>query len=149
MCDGAIVYETVARLDELPVGWTDQQDGGRYRLERRGDGALFGYAVGPHSWKRFLHPPIERLWQARREENGFAIVESERAAKPLGLYWRARLRTPRDRHPGPGLSLGAIPRQLLQDSARPGLHRCRQLRPGLVWGDSDTARVGDWVMAIR
>src|SRR6516162_6177603 len=75
--DGAIIYDTVTRLDELPVGWTDQQDGGRYRLKWRGDGALFGYAVGPHSWKRFLHPPAERLWQARREENGFAIVESE------------------------------------------------------------------------
>ena len=83
--DGAIIYDTVTQLDELPVGWTDQQDGGRYRLKWRGDGALFGYAVGPHSWKRFLHPPAERLWQARREENGFAIVESEGAAEPLAF----------------------------------------------------------------
>jgi len=83
--DGAIIYDTVTRLDELPVGWTDQQDGGRYRPKWRGDGALFGYAVGPHSWKRFLHPPAERLWQARREENGFAIVESEGAAEPLAF----------------------------------------------------------------
>src|SRR5579871_1331048 len=59
--DGAIVYDTLTRLDELPAGWTDRQDGGRYRLERRGDMAYFGYAVGPHSWKRFLHPPVERL----------------------------------------------------------------------------------------
>jgi hypothetical protein len=44
--DGAIVYDAIARLDELPVGWTDQQDGGQYRLERRDDAALFGYAVG-------------------------------------------------------------------------------------------------------
>ena len=83
--DGAIIYDTVTQLDELPVGWTDQQDGGRYRPKWRGDGALFGYAVGPHSWKRFLHPPAERLWQARREENGFAIVESEGAAEPLAF----------------------------------------------------------------
>jgi ferredoxin len=83
--DGAIVYDTIARLEELPVGWTDQQDGGRYRLERRGDGALFGYAVGPHSWKRFLHPPIERLWQARREGDGFSVIENEEAAEPLAF----------------------------------------------------------------
>ena len=83
--DGAIVYDTVARLDELPMGWTDQQDGGRYRLERRGDGAFFGYAVGPHSWKRFLHPPIERLWQARREGDGFSVIENEEAAEPLAF----------------------------------------------------------------
>ena len=83
--DGAIVYDSIARLDELPVGWTDQQDGGRYRLEQRGDGALFGYAVGPHSWKRFLHPPIQRLWQARREGDEFTVVEDEAAAEPLAF----------------------------------------------------------------
>jgi len=83
--DGAIIYDTIARLDELPVGWTDQQDGGRYRLERRDDAALFGYAVGPHSWKRFLHPPTERLWQARREGDGFAVVEDTAAAQPLAF----------------------------------------------------------------
>jgi ferredoxin len=83
--DGAIVYDTIARLDELPVGCTDQQDGGRYRLERRGDAALFGYAVGPHSWKRFLHPPIQRLWRARREGDGFTVMEDEVAKERLAF----------------------------------------------------------------
>jgi hypothetical protein len=63
MRDGAIVYENIARLEDLPVGWTDRQDAGQYRLERRADQALFGYAVGPHSWKRFLHTPVEILWR--------------------------------------------------------------------------------------
>jgi sulfhydrogenase subunit beta (sulfur reductase) len=85
MRDGAIIYEKIARLEDLPVGWTDQQDGGRYRLEKRGDKALFGYAVGPHSWKRFLHPPIERLWQARRDENGFAIIDNQEAVERLAF----------------------------------------------------------------
>jgi sulfhydrogenase subunit beta (sulfur reductase) len=83
--DGAIIYETVARLEDLPVGWTDRQDAGQYRLERRADAALFGYAVGPHSWKRFLHPPVERLWQARREGDGFSVVEDEEANGPLAF----------------------------------------------------------------
>jgi sulfhydrogenase subunit beta (sulfur reductase) len=83
--DGAIVYDTLTRLDELPVGWTDRQEGGRYRLERRRDTALFGYAVGPHSWKRFLHPPVERLWQARREGDGFTIAEDEPAAEAFAF----------------------------------------------------------------
>src|SRR5450631_879834 len=69
--DGAIVYDEIASLADLPAGWTDQQDAGRYRLERRTDNALFGYAVGPQSWRRFLHPPIERMWQAQRTEDGF------------------------------------------------------------------------------
>ncbi len=71
--DGAIVYDTVSSAADLPVGWTDEQTGGSYRLRRRRDQALFGYAVGPHSWKRFLHPSAVRLWQATRQENRFAI----------------------------------------------------------------------------
>lgn len=66
--DGAIVYDTLESAADLPVGWTDRQDGGTYRLERRDDEARFGYAVGPHSWKRYLFPPRVRLWRARRDE---------------------------------------------------------------------------------
>lgn len=64
--DKAIVYDDIADVSELPRGWTDEQDGGRYRLGRRDDDALFGYAVGPHSWKKFLFPPTQRLWRAER-----------------------------------------------------------------------------------
>ncbi len=69
----AIVYDTLASVDDLPIGYTDEQDGGSYRLKRRDDKALFGYAVGPQSWKRFLHPPVLRLWQARRERKSFQV----------------------------------------------------------------------------
>ena len=71
--DGAIVYDELTSPAELPAGWTDTQEGGTYRLTRRTDAALFGYAVGPHSWKKFLHPPTVRLWQARRDGRGFQI----------------------------------------------------------------------------
>jgi sulfhydrogenase subunit beta (sulfur reductase) len=73
----AIVYDTLTSLDDLPIGYTDEQDGGSYRLKRRHDRALFGYAVGPHSWKKFLHPPSVRLWQASRTEHGFRIAEEQ------------------------------------------------------------------------
>jgi sulfhydrogenase subunit beta (sulfur reductase) len=72
--EGAIVYDRLTSSSDLPSGWTDEQDGGKYRLKRRSDAALFGYAVGPHSWKKLLHPPVQRLWQARREEHGFHVA---------------------------------------------------------------------------
>jgi ferredoxin len=72
--DGAIVYDDVASSADLPVGWKDEQSGGTYRLVKRNDHALFGFAVGPHSWKRFLHPPVVRLWQANRKSGGFDVV---------------------------------------------------------------------------
>ena len=74
--EAAIVYDAIERVEDLPMGWTERQDGGRYRLERRGDQALFGYAPGPHAWKPFLHPARVRLWRAQREAGGFRVEES-------------------------------------------------------------------------
>jgi sulfhydrogenase subunit beta (sulfur reductase) len=63
----AIAYDTIYSVEDLPIGWTDEQDGGTYRLKRRDDRALFGYAVGPHSWKKYLFSPRLQLWQAERQ----------------------------------------------------------------------------------
>jgi ferredoxin len=72
---GAIVYGPIRSAQELPIGWTDRQAPGSYRLEKRNDQAYFGYAVGPHSWKKYLFPPVLRLWQAQRTATGFIIQE--------------------------------------------------------------------------
>jgi sulfhydrogenase subunit beta (sulfur reductase) len=92
--DQAIVYDDIGTTADLPVGWTDEHEGGHYRLHRRADDALFGYVVGPHSWKRFLHPPVQPLWRAERGADGFEIraqTESPRrfafvAVRPCDLH---------------------------------------------------------------
>jgi len=71
--DGAIVYGEIRQETDLPIGWTDRQDAGQYRLERRSDEALFGYNVGPHSWKKYLYPSRERLWTAKRAGTSFEV----------------------------------------------------------------------------
>ncbi len=83
--DNAIVYDTLASVDDLPVGYTDEQDGGSYRLKKRDDKALFGYAVGPQSWKRFLHPPVLRLWQARRKGKSFQVIPESHEAPRMAF----------------------------------------------------------------
>ncbi len=84
--DGAIVYDGIESASELPSGWTDEQAPGRYRLNRRNDPALFGYAVGPQSWKKFLCPPEQRLWSARREDGTFRILNNEtQPARPYAF----------------------------------------------------------------
>lgn len=83
--DGAIIYDELGSAADLPVGWTDEQEGGTYRLRKRSDAALFGYVVGPHSWKRFLHPPAVRLWQADRLNATFQITEEKRASSPMAF----------------------------------------------------------------
>ena len=72
----AIVYSPIQTAEDLPIGWTDRQAPGSYRLEKRQDDAYFGYAVGPHSWKKYLFPPTLRLWQAQRTEDGFEVLET-------------------------------------------------------------------------
>lgn len=74
MSEGAIVYDRLDSVADLPIGFTDEQDGGFYRLKKRRDEALFGYAVGPHSWKKFLFPPRMRLWRAERCDEGFELI---------------------------------------------------------------------------
>jgi sulfhydrogenase subunit beta (sulfur reductase) len=69
----------------LPIGWTDEQDGGKYRLKRRSDAALFGYAVGPHSWKKFLFPPNVQLWSARRQNGGFEFQPEQQEMPKLAF----------------------------------------------------------------
>ncbi len=83
--DGAIVYDDVTSVAELPAGWMDEQEGGTYRLKNRTDAAFFGYGVGPHAWKKFLQPPMQQLWQARRNGTGFHPEEETREASPLAF----------------------------------------------------------------
>jgi ferredoxin len=77
--DGAIVYDEIGSAADLPIGWTDEQDGGHYRLRRREDNALFGYAVGPHSFKQYQLPAQVNLWRGRLDERGALreVIESE------------------------------------------------------------------------
>ena len=85
--DGAIVLEELGSVDALPRGWTARHEAATYRLERRDDDALFGWAVGPHSWKQEFMPSRVRLWRAARPTNSAPVVEQEPGpTKPLALF---------------------------------------------------------------
>jgi ferredoxin len=74
--DAAIVLDELSSAADLPIGVGDSQDGGTYRLRPRADDAVFGYAVGPQSWRRFLSRPRELLWRAHRSSDGFSVEEN-------------------------------------------------------------------------
>jgi ferredoxin len=73
--EGAVVLDTIHGAQDLPRGVGDEQGPGRYRLRDRGDGALFGYAASPHSWKRHLLVPQTTLVRIRRSKEGLAIEQ--------------------------------------------------------------------------
>lgn len=67
---GAIVNAPIRGIDELPRGWGDEQVAARYRLRRRDDEALFGFAAGAQSAKPVFFPTDELLWRGRRTPDG-------------------------------------------------------------------------------
>jgi len=79
--NGAVVNAPVTGIADLPAGWGDDQEAGRYRLRRRDDGALFGFATGAQSAKPVFFPTEEVLWRGQRTDNGFTVEADERAAR--------------------------------------------------------------------
>ena len=70
---GAIVHAPITSVEQLPRGWGDDQEAGRYRLRDRGDDALFGFASGAQSAKPVFFPTEEVLWRGRRTPDGFTV----------------------------------------------------------------------------
>ncbi len=87
---GAIVYDELSTSAELPIGWGDEQEGGHYRLRRRGDAALFGYNLGPSAWKRHLHAPRVKLLEAARDADGRLRFERVPAPQPRRAFLGVR-----------------------------------------------------------
>ena len=83
--DGAIIYDEITSANELPIGWTDEQDKGRYRLKKRPDNAYFGYVVGAQSWKKYLFPPTATIWQAKKTGNGFQVITDDEKPSPMAF----------------------------------------------------------------
>jgi sulfhydrogenase subunit beta (sulfur reductase) len=75
--NGAIVYDEVGSLSDFPVGWMDRQAPAKYRLEKRNDEKIFGFVVGPHSWKRYFFPPALKLFSLRKDGEETPVIESE------------------------------------------------------------------------
>lgn len=87
--DGAVIYDRIDGIDDLPAGLGDEQTPGDYRLRRRDDDALFGYAVGPHSYKRELLVPRLRLFRLRRSAAG-PVLEADHAPERRVAFIGAR-----------------------------------------------------------
>ncbi len=71
----AIVLDEIASTNDLPIGKSDEQAPAQYRLKERTDDSLFAFSVGPHSWKRYLFPPILKLLTSRKNGEGFQVSE--------------------------------------------------------------------------
>jgi len=88
--DGALAYEPVRRVEELAIGYREQQKPGGYRLEHVGDERIFGVVNGPGSLKPLVFAPTEALLTVKIEDarQGFraeAIRPDSRPVAVLGV----------------------------------------------------------------
>ena len=75
--DDVIRYRPMSASSALPIGVTDNQAGGEYRLHARTDNALFGFSVGPDSAKAMLFPPRSPVFSFDTETSTFTAAENQ------------------------------------------------------------------------
>lgn len=75
--DGAVTYDLINAVTDLPIGLIDRQAGGTYRLIESDQKTLFAYVVGQDSWKKFLYPPKYKVLELARRNKTFDIVDVE------------------------------------------------------------------------
>lgn len=68
--DGAIVFDTLHSASQLPAGWQDEQQPGRYRLKQLETPFWFHWANGASAIKPYTFAPAESLWTVARNDAG-------------------------------------------------------------------------------
>jgi sulfhydrogenase subunit beta (sulfur reductase) len=81
----AIVYAEIDSIDQLPIGWRDCQEPGKYRLLPSEDDSYFEFNVGPHSWKQFLFPPQVTVETAEHTADGWQFERPTRDPNKYAL----------------------------------------------------------------
>ena len=84
--DGAITHDVIDSAADLPVGWTEDQEGGSYCLVPTGTDERFAFSSPSSSWKRFLYPERTLLVRARRADGHTTVVEPEPDAPAAAFF---------------------------------------------------------------
>ena len=68
--DGAIVFDDLSSVEQLPRGIVEQQAPGSYRLNQSHNTRYFDWANGPQALKPWVFAPRETLWSCEQDEQG-------------------------------------------------------------------------------
>ena len=80
-----LVYGLIEGLEDLPRGYSSEQQAGRYRLQFTGHDLYFGLTPGPQSWKQYFFPPRAKMIELHRSENGWQRQNDFSQSRPLAL----------------------------------------------------------------
>ena len=85
VADGAVVYDEIRSSADMPHSVGDVQGPGRYRLTKREDARVFGYVVGPTSWKKWVFPPFVELNTGKRAGHRVEFTPTRPEAERLAF----------------------------------------------------------------
>lgn len=84
--DGAILYDKLDSVDQLPKGRQDHQAPGEYRIKEIHGPRYFSWANGPQALKPYLFTPREVLWKASVDDaKNITFIESEIGGEPIAV----------------------------------------------------------------
>lgn len=84
--DQVITHDEITSTADLPRGWTEDQDGGRYRLESSGTDELFAFSSPSSSWKRFVYPERTLLIRSTRRNGQIAVTQPEPEIPSMAFF---------------------------------------------------------------
>jgi len=84
--DNTIIYDELDKISDLPIGITDIHEAGSYRLKERSDKALFGYNVGPFSFKKYLFPPRLTILKTKKVDGKISIIKENESVEKLAFF---------------------------------------------------------------
>jgi sulfhydrogenase subunit beta (sulfur reductase) len=84
-----VVNDTVVLSEisfgDIPAGYRDRQSAGSYRLEEQRSEGVFTFSPGPDSFKKFLHPSLEKLFAFRKTAKSVVIASEAKEEKPMAF----------------------------------------------------------------
>ena len=84
--DGAIIYDELASIEQLPRGVNDKQAPGSYTLINDISSKFFDWANGPQAIKPLLFASREVLWQSEQSVDGqLSFKTAEPDLKPIAI----------------------------------------------------------------
>ena len=75
--NGALTLSELSKGESPPLGYSDIQSPGKYKLQENDDNTLFSYTVPMQSWRRFLNTEKEVLFKTKINSKGFTVEPGE------------------------------------------------------------------------
>lgn len=86
VCDGAIVYDSLTDVSQLPRGAREEQLPGSYKLKTLNSNQFFLWANSMQAIKPLLFKPHETLWYVKKKDGSLHFEPNDQKEKPVAIF---------------------------------------------------------------